>query len=60
MKMNGAGLRIGVTALALAISLLTRPTLPEAQRVAGCRALDGWRSVAPVLGAPTSISFWLA
>jgi putative ABC transport system substrate-binding protein len=44
MKMNGAGLRIGVTALALAISLLTRPTLPEAQRVAGVSRV-GWLEV---------------
>ena len=35
MKMNGTGMRIGVTVLALAVSLLAIPTLLEAQRAAG-------------------------
>ena len=29
MKMNGAGMRIGVTVLALVVSLLAKATLPD-------------------------------
>jgi putative ABC transport system substrate-binding protein len=44
MKMNGTGLRIGVTVLALGVSLLALPTLLEAQRAAGISRV-GWLEV---------------
>src|SRR5882724_3704813 len=44
MKMKGTGMRIGVTVLALGISLLAIPTLLEAQRAAGI-ARVGWLEV---------------
>jgi hypothetical protein len=44
MKMNGTGVRIGVTVLALGVSLLAMPTLPEAQRAAGISRV-GWLEV---------------
>jgi putative ABC transport system substrate-binding protein len=43
MKMNGAGMRIGVTVLALGVSLLTIPT-SQAQRAAGISRI-GWLEV---------------
>ena len=44
MKRNGTGLRIGVAALALGVSLLTTPTSLQAQRAAGV-ARVGWLEV---------------
>jgi len=44
MKMKGTGMRIGVTLLALAVSLLAIPNLVEAQRAAGI-ARVGWLEV---------------
>jgi putative ABC transport system substrate-binding protein len=44
MKMNGTGMRIGVTVLALGVSLLAIPTLLEAPRAAGI-ARVGWLEV---------------
>lgn len=44
MKMNGTGMRIGVTVLALGVSLLAIPTLLEAQRAAGISRV-GWLEV---------------
>jgi putative ABC transport system substrate-binding protein len=44
MKMKGTGMRIGVTLLALAVSLLASPNLVEAQRAAGI-ARVGWLEV---------------
>ncbi len=44
MKMNGTGMRIGVTALALGVSLLAIPTLLEAQRATGTVRV-GWLEV---------------
>ena len=44
MKMNGPGMRIGVTVLALGVSLLAIPTLLEAQRAAGISRV-GWLEV---------------
>jgi len=43
MKMNGTGMRIGVTVLALGVSLLTIPT-SQAQRAAGISRV-GWLEV---------------
>ena len=43
MKMNGTGMRIGVTILALGVSLLAIPTL-QAQRAAGISRV-GWLEV---------------
>jgi hypothetical protein len=59
MKMNGIAMRIGVTVLALGICLIAMQTSLQAQRVAGIWRV-GWRSVAPVLGAPISIFSGLA
>src|SRR5262245_56452797 len=44
MRLNGAGIRIGVTVLALGVSLLTIPTLIEAQRTPGISRV-GWLEV---------------
>ena len=44
MKMNGTGMRIGVTVLALGVSLLAIPTLLEAPRAAGISRV-GWLEV---------------
>ncbi len=44
MKMNGTGMRIGVTVLALGVSLLAIPALLEAQRAAGISRV-GWLEV---------------
>src|SRR5712691_760652 len=44
MRMNGTGMRIGVTVLALGVSLLAIPTLLEAQRAAGISRV-GWLEV---------------
>jgi putative ABC transport system substrate-binding protein len=44
MKMNGTGMRIGVTALALGVSLFAMPTSLEAQRAAGISRV-GWLEV---------------
>ena len=60
MKMNGTGMRIGVTVLALGVSMLAIPTSLRRKRLPGYRASAGWRSVAPVLGAPISIFSGLA
>jgi hypothetical protein len=55
MKMNGTGMRIGVTVLALGVSLLAIPTLLEAQKAARISRV-GWLEVCgPGLGAPISI-----
>jgi hypothetical protein len=59
MKMNGTGMRIVVTVLALGVSLLATPTLLEAQKAAGISRV-GWLEVcAPALGALISIFFGL-
>jgi putative ABC transport system substrate-binding protein len=44
MKMNGIGLRIGATIIALGVCLLAIPTVLEAQKAAG-RARVGWLEV---------------
>jgi hypothetical protein len=44
MKMNWTGMRIGVTVLALSVSLLAIPTLLEAQRVVKISRV-GWLEV---------------
>jgi putative tryptophan/tyrosine transport system substrate-binding protein len=44
MKMNGTGMRIGVTVLALGVSLLAIPTLLEAQKAARISRV-GWLEV---------------
>jgi putative ABC transport system substrate-binding protein len=44
MKMNGAGMRIGVTVLALVVSLLAIPTSLQAQRAVGISRV-GWLEV---------------
>src|SRR5262245_48105580 len=44
MKMIGKWVRIGVTVLAFGVSLLTIPTLPEAQKTAGISRV-GWLEV---------------
>jgi putative ABC transport system substrate-binding protein len=44
MKMNGTGIRMGVTVLALGVSLLAKPILLEAQRAAGISRV-GWLEV---------------
>ena len=44
MKMNGTGMRIGATVLALGVSLLAIPTSLEAQKVAGVSRV-GWLEV---------------
>jgi putative ABC transport system substrate-binding protein len=44
MKMNATAMRIGMTVLALAVSLLAIPTLLEAQRAAGVSRV-GWLEV---------------
>ncbi len=45
MKINGRGVRIGVTVLALAVGLLAIPTLLEAQRAAAGISRVGWLEV---------------
>src|SRR6266581_4651126 len=44
MKMNGTGMRIGVTVLALCVSLLAMPASLEAQRAAAISRV-GWLEV---------------
>jgi hypothetical protein len=58
MKLNGTGMWIGVTVLALGVGLLAMPTL-QGQTAARISRV-GWRSVAPVLGAPILIFSGLA
>jgi hypothetical protein len=52
--MSRTGKRIGLTVLALGVSLLAIPTLLEAQKGPGYRASAGRRSVAQVLDASIS------
>jgi hypothetical protein len=54
MKMNRKGIWIGVTVLALGVGLLAIPPLRR-KGLSGYRASAGWRSVAPVPGAPILI-----
>ena len=53
-------MRIGVTGLALGVCLIAMQTSLEGNGLPGYRASAGWRSVAPVLGAPISIFSELA
>ena len=55
MNVNGAGMRIGVAALALGLSFFTISTSLEAQKATGIGRV-GWLEVcSPVLNAPISI-----
>ena len=44
MRMNGTGMRLALTALALVVSLLVMPTVADAQRPAGISRV-GWLEV---------------
>jgi hypothetical protein len=55
MKTNGMSMRIFVTVLALGVSMLATTSLEAQQKPAGISRVGGWRSVAPVLGAPISM-----